>query len=230
MDKKEAMTKLQKLMALSKSSNPNEATVAIDKANKLKEQFGITDRDFITQTEFLSEATRLPVWQKMFMGAVSDLYCTVAVISQRRNQNTFKKETFVSFTGEDLDVFFSKEMYDYLAATMNRAKKAAWYSKDLEKRVRGKQAVNNFAVAFAQEVCQRLRAMGDNASWAPQRKDKISAANKWLVEKIGRELQVSRHKTFVRGRAGLAQGFAAGSEVNLGKQVNGAAAQLSIGT
>jgi len=228
MDKKEAMTKLQKLMALSKSSNPNEAAVAIEKANQIKEQFDITDRDFITQAEFLSEATRIPIWQKMFIGAVSDLYGTVAVISQRTSRGASKNETYVSFTGEDIDVFFSKEMYDYLVDTMNRAKKAAWYSKDVEKRVRGKQAVNNFAVAFAQEVCQRLKAMGDNASWAPQRKDKKSAANKWLVERLGKELQVSKSKATVRGRDGLAQGFAAGSEVNLGKQVNGSS-QLSIG-
>jgi len=214
------MDKLIKLMALSKSSNANEAALAIDKANQLREKFDIKDTDFIIHDEFESAASVLPIWQKMFLGAVSELYGTMAVVKKSRNL-LGKHKTLISFTGEELDVFFCKEMFAYLCDTMTRAKKVAWYSKDPAKQVRGKQAVNNFAIAFASEICSRLSAMGDKASWAPARSSKKAAAKKYLVEITGRELATSRARAVVRGSAGLSQGKEAGASVNLGKQMNG---------
>jgi hypothetical protein len=232
MTKDQAIDKLRKCLELSKSSCVGEAEAAMAMANRLREQYQISAEDErkLTQLKWTPKESRPPKWMELFMGSVSNLYGVVA--TTRRAQRGGKYFCEVIFTGEDVDCEFAKMMYDYLCDTMTRAKKVAWYEKDPAKQVRGKKAVNDFAVGFAMEIGRRLKAMGDNASWGPQRPNKLEAAKAYMLQIYnGKQITTKKQKVTFGDDAAFRKGIVAGSNVGLNRQMDssGATPNLSLG-
>ncbi len=90
MDKKTAIEKIRKCLALSKSSEPHEAAAALRQAQKLMEQFGIEHPELLAagacEEWSKSGAARRPVrYEVALAGVVADVYGCELLFSRRTN-------------------------------------------------------------------------------------------------------------------------------------------------
>lgn len=97
MDKKTAIDKVRKCMALAKSSNPHEAAAAMRQAQKLMEQFGIEHPDLlaagVSEEWAKSGATKTPTrYEVVLASAVASAFSCEIVFTSR-----------LSGTGMDID-------------------------------------------------------------------------------------------------------------------------------
>ncbi|OXI36749.1 DUF2786 domain-containing protein [Burkholderia aenigmatica] len=90
MDKKTAIEKIRKCLALSKSSEPHEAAAALRQAQKLMEQFGIEHPELLaagaSEEWSKSAAARRPVrYEVALAGVVADVYGCELMFIRRLN-------------------------------------------------------------------------------------------------------------------------------------------------
>ncbi len=144
--------RIKKLLALSKSPNENEASLAMKMANDLIAQYKFNESDFSNYTSKVIKSTkRFVEWRAILANAVEELYATY----HYKDVNT---GSFV-FYGEELDVFMSTEMFSYLTKTVNRMAK---------NNIR-KNAKYNFRQSYRSGVASRLydriAELGLECSW-----------------------------------------------------------------
>lgn len=144
--------RVKKLLALSKSPNENEASLAMKMANDLIAQYKFNESDFSNYTNKVIKSTkRFVEWRAILANAVEELYATY----HYKDVNT---GSFV-FYGEELDVFMSTEMFSYLTKTVNRMAK---------NNIR-KNAKYNFRQSYRSGVASRLydriAELGLECSW-----------------------------------------------------------------
>ena len=144
--------RIKKLLALSKSPNENEASLAMKMANDLIAQYQFNESDFSNYTNKVIKSTkRFVEWRAILANAVEELYATY----HYKDVNT---GSFV-FYGEELDVFMSTEMFSYLTKTVNRMAK---------NNIR-KNAKYNFRQSYRSGVASRLydriAELGLECSW-----------------------------------------------------------------
>ena len=163
-------TKIRKLLALSKSDNENEAAAALEKANKLIEQFGL-DKEALHFESVRAKATKTySKWRTMLSGSIAWLYGC----HQYRDVNTGK---FV-FTGESLDAFMAGEMFTYLHNTVIRCAKKA-IRKNAKYKFR-----QDFKYGMAQRICVRILELGESCSWSSRREIKIEASKNYIERSL----------------------------------------------
>lgn len=108
--------RIKKLLALSKSPNENEASLAMKMANELIAQYRLNESEFSDYTKKVIKSTKRYVeWRAILANAIEQLYATY----HYRNVNT---GNFI-FVGNELDVFMSTEMFLYLTKTVDRMAK-----------------------------------------------------------------------------------------------------------
>lgn len=106
-------TRVKKLLALSKSSNENEAAVAMKLANEIIEKYELNQTEFDSYTnKTVKDCKKYVEWRAILANAVEQLYATYHI----RDVNTGE---FI-FYGEELDVFMSTESFIYLKKTIDR--------------------------------------------------------------------------------------------------------------
>ena len=78
MDKKTALAKIKKCLALAKSDNPNEAAAAMRQAQKLMESFGLRDVDVamadVGETRCAARTQSHAAWESMLAQAISNAF------------------------------------------------------------------------------------------------------------------------------------------------------------
>jgi ribosomal protein S20 len=195
-------TKIKKLLALSKSDNENEATVALEKANKLIEQFGL-DKESLHFETVCSKATKTySKWRTLLSSNIAWLYGCY----QYRKCET---GTFV-FTGESLDAFMAGEMFTYLHNTINRCAK-----KVIHKNAKYKFR-QDFKYGMALRICIRIHELGDSCSWSPHRETKIEKAKNLIERSI--KITTTEHKEIKLNRSAVNKGALYGDGVSLARQ------------
>ncbi|MDR2596735.1 MAG: DUF2786 domain-containing protein [Treponema sp.] len=195
-------TKIRKLLALSKSDNENEATAALEKANKLIEQFGL-DKEVLHFESVRAKATKTYVkWRTLLSTNVAWLYGC-------HQYRECKTGTFV-FTGESLNAFMAGEMFMYLHNTINRcAKKAIRKNANFKFR-------RDFKYGMADRICERIVELGESCSWSPHRKIKIEEAKNYIERSI--EITTTEHKEMKLNRNAIIKGALYGDSVSLARQ------------
>lgn len=144
--------RIKKLLALSKSPNENEASLAMKMANDLIAQYKFNESDFSNYTSKVIKSTkRFVEWRAILANAVEELYATY----HYKNVNT---GSFV-FYGEELDVFMSTEMFLYLTKTVDRMAKNN-IRKNAKYRFR-----QSYRSGVASRLYERIAELGQECSW-----------------------------------------------------------------
>lgn len=144
--------RIKKLLALSKSPNENEASLAMKMANDLIAQYKFNESDFSNYTSKVIKSTkRFVEWRTILANAVEQLYATY----HYKDINT---GCFV-FYGEELDVFMSTEMFSYLTKTVDRMAKN-YIRKNAKYRFR-----QSYRSGVASRLYDKIAELGQECSW-----------------------------------------------------------------
>lgn len=144
--------RIKKLLALSKSPNENEASLAMKMANELIAQYRMNESEFSDYTKKVIKSTKRYVeWRAILANAIEQLYATY----HYRNVNT---GNFI-FVGNELDVFMSTEMFLYLTKTVDRMAKNN-IRKNAKYRFR-----QSYRSGVASRLYDRIAELGQECSW-----------------------------------------------------------------
>ena len=185
--------RIKKLLALSKSPNENEASLAMKMANDLIAQYRLNESEFSDYTSKAVKSTkRFVEWRAVLANAVEQLYATY----HYKDINTGR---FV-FYGEELDVFMSTEMFSYLTKTVDRMAKNN-IRKNAKYRFR-----QSYRSGVASRLYDRITELGQECSWRnpgqlEQQKNDISLWVHNQTELVSNESKKTKAnmKAWVRG-------------------------------
>jgi hypothetical protein len=212
-----AKEKLRKLLAMANSTSLNEAEIAMAKANKLMEEFGINENVFCVEKDASPEFERKETYKRILASVIANLYGVISIRVERQNKE------YHQFAGDEIYVFFAIEMYNYLIATVERM----W--KNNCKEIRGKeltktaksQAKKNFKIGMAQQIATKINLIGQNVSWAPERSTMKKRAESFLSE-VEKDLKTKTFAATIHGNgSGYFEGIEAGKDVSLHRQASG---------
>jgi hypothetical protein len=159
MDLDKVISKVQKLLALSKSDNAGEAAAAMNAANKLIDQYRLSLADLETSEDTLDpmmedseavyETGRIVQWKSFLVGVLSKHYgCALF------NQTTFPKGRKVShykLVGRKSDIAIVRYFVSYL---MNECQRLC----EKEAHGKGKVFANSYCTGFVAGIQSQLAA------------------------------------------------------------------------
>lgn len=167
--------RIKKLLALSKSSNENEAASALIKANEMMENYNLSSFQFSEYTEAKVKGTKRSIrWRVLLANAVENLYATY--------HYTDRTGTLV-FIGEELDVFMSTEMYKYLAKTIDRMAK-----QNIRKNAKYKYR-QSYRAGIANRLYDRIYELGQQCSW--RNPEELKEQKKQIAEFVEKQVSIS---------------------------------------
>lgn len=167
MDAKKAIEKITKLLALSASDNPGEASNALLMARKLMAQFKLSEQDLENSKPcklnhvYYSELTYSNlrnIWMPELANVIANDHCCGCVA----NHNSGSKVNTVGFVGLDEDPTMAKVIFDY--AVQHIRSKESRLRKDLyglrrytEQSINAyvKKYITNYGIGFAQGLRQK---------------------------------------------------------------------------
>jgi hypothetical protein len=162
--------RIKKLLALSKSPNENEAQSALEKAQKLLDEYHLSESAFLYERHSVPATKRASRWRSVLASAIAWLYYCY----KYRDESS----GMMVFYGESFDAFMAGEMFGYLAKTIERMTKL-----NIRKNAKTKFRENyKFGIACA--LYNRIQELGKAASWAPLRDSKIFAAKTALESEV----------------------------------------------
>jgi hypothetical protein len=128
MDKKTAIAKIRKCLALSKSSEPHEAAAALRQAQKLMEQFGIDHPELlaagVSEEWSKSAAARRPVrFEVALAGVVADAYGCELLFRRQLNEACTNFVGSYTFVGVAPAPEIAKDTFDVFARQLRAARR-----------------------------------------------------------------------------------------------------------
>jgi hypothetical protein len=181
--------RVQKLLALSKSCNANEAAAAAAIANRLIDQHRLSEADLETTSEeelepieedidYIYQSGKVTPWKKLLVSVLAKHYgcahwndCTWA---------SGRKVSRYRLVGKRSDIGIARYMYTWLSLECQRLA-------DLEAKGKGRVFVGSYCQGFVQGVATQLAA-----SRAEAQKDATSAA----IVKIDARLEQSKEEMY----------------------------------
>lgn len=208
------MERLKKLLALSKSPNPHEAALALEKAQRFMAENGLCQDDIdlldIGETladSVLSSASSPPEYMGWLLTVITMAMGCKALYARNK----------VAFVGASARCEIAAYMYDVLARQLRKQRRD--FIRSLDKRTLPKNRTakaDAFCEGWVMGVQSRVDAM------------KISAHEKALIEKFKQKTYSSeeeirlRQSKKVRGQSDAAnKGWKAGREAQLDRGVSG---------
>jgi len=195
--------KVRKLLALSKSDNENEATIALEKANELLSKYKLDEATLQFESSRVKSSKTYVPWRSLIGNAVAWLYACYHYRDPRHG-------LFV-FTGEELNAFLASEMFEYLIKTIERSAK-----KNIRKNAKFKFR-RSFKYGMADRIYDRIVELGLACSWSPRRDVSIEKAKKF-VEKVVELEENNSKKNITLNRTALMRGVSSGNNVSLARQ------------
>ena len=204
-DVEKAKLRIKKLLALSSSPNGNEAAAAIEKANEIMREHGLSESQCRYERRSVPATKRPSSWRDGIAKSVARLNCCEVF----RNSDEGK----IYFFGDGFDAFMAGEMYRYLTKTVERM------TKTNVRKSAGRQYRENYKTGIAYGLHLKIRDMGASASWGPER-DRKTLAVRTALEK-DTALASQKYKPSDPKSAGFRRGMAAGEGVSLNRQATG---------
>lgn len=219
--------KIKKLLALSASSNENEAAIAAQKASLLLTQHNLTHLDIKTheiKRNVLFTASSIPQWKKIILSSVAENNgCQIAAV--RRIDG--KKD--VTITGTQLNITVCTQLIDFLYSSIERLCK--------NHNGKGKLFLTQFRLGCSvviakkfyeqsQELQQNGITVDNQTSSALTVRSMIEEQQKQIDQYLA-DIGVQQENTKIpvipskRSPDGFITGLKEGNEINLSKQING---------
>ena len=173
MDTKSVIDKVNKLLALSKSNNANEAAVAAATANKLIDQYRLSQADLsqdhedslIEDSDYLYETGRIVRW-KSHLSYVLAKHYGCALFNQLHLVNGRKASKY-KLIGRKSDIEITKYMYNWLVMECQRLVKQEAYGN-------GKIFAQSYSAGFVAGVAEQLKSSREEVI---QQADKTAIIN-----------------------------------------------------
>lgn len=209
----EVKRKIQKLLALSKSPNENEAASALEKANALMSENNITQKEMFEDDVVLIKAFILKkdTWMSVLASAISWLYGVYSVHQIGKGWNASER---LEFYGLETDAYLASEMYGYLIQTINRMAR-----QNIRKNAKHLYR-ESYKTGIAKNIASRIFDMGEKVSWAPDRKRKMTALENIINSKDSSITKNTAIKLQTVARAEQ-KGMSDGVNVHLNRQTAG---------
>lgn len=128
-EKERILTKIQKCLNLSKSSNPNEAAQALKQAQALMRKHNIdagvvNDCSEIAASEKLqaTKTKNMPEWVAILLSSIQQTFCVTAIISRQAGGHweRIQYSTQVQFYGDKSDVAIAEYAFNFLLRLLKR--------------------------------------------------------------------------------------------------------------
>jgi len=165
--------KIQKLFALSRSPNVNEAAAALKKAKILMNEYDLSygQVSFI-EKEHNNDGIKCYRWEENIFYAVC--FANNCVGANNRGEGLY------CITGRKINVFLTQEMFKYLIDTIKRIAK----EKCLKK---GHKFNHDFKMAASLTLKDKIYTYADQVSWAVDRKQEIKDIEEYQKKYIDRK-------------------------------------------
>ena len=142
--------KIQKLFALSESTNENEATLAMEKAHKLLTQYDLSIADITTnksdiKEHILTTSGRVDSWKVLLYNAIADLnYCRIL-------KSTYNHSTVIFIVGKEINIIATRTFLEYIENTIDRMVK--------EQYGKGKDYIESYKLGLALRLIKRIKEL-----------------------------------------------------------------------
>jgi len=174
--------KIEKLLRLSLSGNPNEAKLAAQKAVELMQRYAIDNTDF-SQTRTITKKfeikyARIPVWLRELYNGLSYVNgCYMAWSNGSRDRITGKisKRAQIFLTGRECDVLNTEYLLHIFIREIERLGEE--YKKTLPDGVNKREKVKSYKLGLGQGLCDRLLEATDSLENSQVGKELIPLEN-----------------------------------------------------
>jgi hypothetical protein len=237
-DKDKMIEKIKKLLALSASSNENEAALAAARVQEMLGKYNLTMLDLkeelndelVTDDETMIVTNVEPqVWQRSLRNAVAKLYFCMHFYTPSKQKppgrNWYYAYDRHSYVGAQHNVTVAKLMSEFLVDTVNRFAKEQSKTVPQADRARFRTSFRN---ACSSRLCVRLYDKYEAARQKPADLttgnmmvlyDETAAKLKEVFDKL--KLQDKKQKLSAKEALGVAAGLRAGDEISLDTQIEG---------
>jgi ElaB/YqjD/DUF883 family membrane-anchored ribosome-binding protein len=243
-DRAKLLDRIRKLLALSTSSNENEAAAAAEKAQALLAEHNLSmfdvkasDGDDMMKDIIIDNTivTSSHPWRRPLGSAVAQLYFCTYYYTTRRGSSV----NIHSFVGADHNVMVAVMMFKYLLETIDRL--AQQGARQVPKSEQSPYRVA-FRSACTVRLCARIRdrinaakrgeikGEGGNALVLASLYDRTKIVLDQFIDKRVGPMRTAKSKlqTLIHAKGGT-EGFAAGNTIGLDDQVAGAGKHARIG-
>ena len=200
-NKKNIYEKIRKLFQMGKSPNLNEAAIAIGKAQELMREHGLSYGEIHYTQDEKQTGRNKPAWEAIIYRAVCMANNCLPCTARGWHTRSY------TIMGREINVFLSMEMFDYLTGTVKRLAKE-------QCRGKGRKYNNDFKLAAASALRERLEEYGERVSWAVDREAEIRG----IREHYKIEMNRSSRKFVMCEREAVEAGEEAGKNIGLHKQ------------
>ena len=232
MNKDRIIEKIKKCLALGKSCEPNEAALALKRAQELMKKHGITTDD-VSLSEIGRSGARVgaaqnpPRYFHYLILMICDVFGCQPIFEPDYNFMTGRYVTDVSFIGFDPSPELAAYSFEVLSGQLSRGRKQ--YLSSLNKRLKRSTKTrrgNLWAEAWVKSAAKKAIPLSLS-------KEKEDLIEKWKAREYDRLTKAAPRETKFKGRGdveAVCKGVIAGSKAMLNHGVDGSGAgQLKIG-
>jgi hypothetical protein len=220
------ISKVQKLLALANSSNANEAAAAAAAANKLIDQYRLSEADFATSQAdsdplveddgFIYETGRIIPWKSSLVLTLAKHYgCAVFNSAHRPNGRQVSRYKLV---GRTSDIHITKYMFNWLVLECQRLS-------ELEAHGNGRIFVSSYCHGFVAGIRQQLVKSREEAKQNASEKSiiKIDAREQEAIDMMNKlhNLRASKNQSSSQiDHMAYSAGMNKGKSIHLGQSMS----------
>jgi hypothetical protein len=230
MDANTALAKIKKCLALAKSSNPNEAAVAMRQAQALMRAHNLTEDDVslsaVTEHPTKAPSNTISLWQSRLARAVAEAFgCDLFYSRIQLGWSGIKRRTDVVFIGVGPAPEIAAYAFDVLVrqAQRDRSAHVATQSRKLKQKTKTARG-DAFALAWVYAVQSQLDKFAGNQATAELLLAYMTKAHPDMGEFTPASRHLNRH---VKDDSATS-GYLAGKQARLDRAVNGAPATTAL--
>jgi len=215
-DRKHALEKLVKLLALAQSSNPHEAALALQMAKDIMQKYNLTEGDVneadLQEAKFQSTTKNPEVAHSILAGLVANAFH--CVLYKTRNTDNFRIE--FNFVGLSHKAENAAYVYEVLLRQLKAD--ALSFAKEIPKQTKPKNRANRiytFSLGWVNAIHQLVK------SFAAIPENELAVLKAWEKKQSfnKKDITINRNKTRNNDNA-ASQGFRSGNNAKLFHGVN----------
>lgn len=229
MEQKEILTKIKKLMGLSKSNNPYEAALALERALELMSKYSVS-AETLRMSEVEEVASRafktktLTDYQTHLLNSIQRLFGCACYHSRTYSYAMRKWVSNPVLVGLNPNVELAAYSFEVLSKKQEKARLG--YIATLNKRIKRTtkaQRGNEFALGWAIGVSSAISNLVPDREMEPLVSEYFQKKTSSMAVATSRESKVSKKQ------GALCNGYLAGSRVDINKPIRGNKSVLKLG-